>query len=83
MMMPPDELDLVLELTNKNLKSSRKNELSLQEMLRWFGVIILKKNWPITLILLFALLIDLPDLCIYPKTVIVLHPLLKSTHEIK
>ncbi len=42
-----------------------------------------KEKCPITLILLFALLIDLPDLCIYPKTVIVLHPLFKSTHKIK
>ena len=41
MMMPPDELDLILELTNKNFESSGKKELSLQELLRWFGVIIL------------------------------------------
>jgi hypothetical protein len=41
MMMTPDELDLILELTNKNFESSGKKELSLQELLRWFGVIIL------------------------------------------
>ena len=41
MMMPPDELDLILKLTNKNLELSRKKELSLQELLHWFGVIIL------------------------------------------
>ncbi len=41
MMMPPDGLDLILELTNKNFELSGKKELSLQELLRWFGVIIL------------------------------------------
>ncbi len=41
MMMPPDELDLILELTNKNLETGGKKELSLQKLLCWFGVIIL------------------------------------------
>jgi hypothetical protein len=41
MMMLPDELNLILELTNKNLESSGKKELSLQELLGWFGMIIL------------------------------------------
>ncbi len=41
MMMPLDELDLILELTNENFELSGKKELSLQELLRWFGVIIL------------------------------------------
>ena len=41
MMMPPYELNLILELTNENLESSGKKELSLQELLCWFGVIIL------------------------------------------
>jgi hypothetical protein len=42
MMMPPDELNLNLELTNKNLKLSSKKELSLfQELLHWFGMTLL------------------------------------------
>ncbi len=41
MMMLPDELDLILELTNKNLNSCGKKELSFQELLCWFGVALL------------------------------------------
>ena len=41
MMMPLDELDLILELTNENFELSGKKELSLQELIRWFGVIFL------------------------------------------
>ncbi len=32
-MMPLDELDLILDLTNEILESSRKKELSFQELL--------------------------------------------------
>jgi hypothetical protein len=39
MMMPPDELDLIPELTNKILQLSRKKEISFQELLCWFGMI--------------------------------------------
>ena len=41
MMMPLNELSLILKLTNKNLESSGKKELPLQELLRWFDVTLL------------------------------------------
>jgi hypothetical protein len=41
MMMPPVELNLILELKNKNLDSCNKKELSFQELLCWFGVTLL------------------------------------------
>ncbi len=41
MMMPPDELDLILELIKKILDLCGKKELSFQELLCWFGVTLL------------------------------------------
>ncbi len=41
MMMLLDELDLILELTNKILNSCSKKELCSQELLLWFGVTLL------------------------------------------
>jgi hypothetical protein len=41
MMMPLNELSLILKLTNKNRESSGKKELPLQELLRWFDVTLL------------------------------------------
>jgi hypothetical protein len=37
-MMPPEQLDLVLELTNERLAAKKKKELTRQELLRWIGV---------------------------------------------
>jgi hypothetical protein len=40
-MMPPEQLDLVLELTNERLAAKKKKELTRQELLRWIGVCML------------------------------------------
>jgi hypothetical protein len=40
-MMPPEELDLVLKLTNERLAAKKKKELTRQELLRWVGVCML------------------------------------------
>jgi hypothetical protein len=40
-MMPPEQLDLVLELTNERLAAKKKMELTRQELLRWIGVCML------------------------------------------
>ena len=40
-MMPPEQLDLVLELTNKRLAAKKKKELTRQELIRWIGVCML------------------------------------------
>jgi len=40
-MMPPEQLDLVLELTIERLAAKKKNKLTRQELLRWIGVFML------------------------------------------
>jgi len=40
-MMPPEQLDLVLELTIERLAAKKKKELTRQELLRWIGVCML------------------------------------------
>ena len=40
-MMPPEQLDLMLELTSKRLAAKAKKELTRQELLRWIGVCML------------------------------------------
>jgi len=40
-MMPPEQLDLMLELTSERLAAKAKNELTRQELLRWTGVCML------------------------------------------
>jgi hypothetical protein len=40
-MMPPEQLDLVLELTNERLAAKKKKELTHQELLQWIGVCML------------------------------------------
>jgi len=40
-MMPPEQLDLMLELTNERLAAKAKKELTHQELLRWNGVCML------------------------------------------
>jgi hypothetical protein len=39
--MPPEQLDLVLELTNERLAAKKKKEMTRQELLRWIGVCML------------------------------------------
>jgi hypothetical protein len=41
MMMPPKQIKLILELTNKNLKEKDKSELTHGELFRFFGVCML------------------------------------------
>eukprot|EP00984_Skeletonema_dohrnii_P031173 scaffold23348_cov117-Skeletonema_dohrnii-CCMP3373.AAC.2 len=36
-MWPPKHLELVLELTNQNLKAAGKQELTQQELVKWLG----------------------------------------------
>jgi len=40
-MMPPEQLDLMLELTNERLAAKVKKELTRQELLQWIGVCVL------------------------------------------
>ena len=40
-MMPPEQLDLMLELTNERLATKVKKELTRQELLQWIGVCML------------------------------------------
>ena len=40
-MMPPEQLDLMLELTNERLAAKVKKELTRQELLQWIGVCML------------------------------------------
>ena len=40
-MMPPAQLTLMLELTNKRLVKKEKQEMTCQELLRWIGVCVL------------------------------------------
>jgi hypothetical protein len=40
-MMPPAQLSLVLNLTNKRLATKKKKELTKQELLQWIGVCVL------------------------------------------
>jgi len=40
-MMPPEQLDLMLELTNERLAAKAKKELTRQELLQWIGVCML------------------------------------------
>ena len=40
-MMPPEQLDLVMGLTNDRLAAKKKKELTRQELLRWIGVCML------------------------------------------
>ncbi len=40
-MIPPEQLDLMLELTSERLVAKAKKELILQELLRWIGVCML------------------------------------------
>jgi|SaaInl74LU_5_DNA_1037368.scaffolds.fasta_scaffold28653_3 hypothetical protein len=41
LMWPPKHLELVLELTNQNLKAAWKQELTEQELVKWLGVCLL------------------------------------------
>ena len=40
-MMPPEQLTLMLELTNERVMEKGKQEMTRQELLRWLGVCIL------------------------------------------
>ena len=44
-MMPPEQLDLILELTNERLATKAKKELTRQELLRWIGLCIMIGMW--------------------------------------
>jgi len=44
-MMPPEQRDLMLELTNERLATKAKKELTRQELLRWIGLCIMIGMW--------------------------------------